>query len=478
MAGRLLPWTLALLLLAAAGCGPKPPTFENLVVVVVDTLRSDHLPSYGYERETAPFLARLAAEGVQLQGYSVTAWTRPSVATLLTGLHPQRHQAVGRIDALPGETPYLPEILGEAGFAVHGVSANPNVGRKWGFARGYTKFFSWIGFKKVNDGRITTRALAQVAAVKPRTSRFFLYVHYMGPHDPYEPRRPWGSDGPPAGGYLDPQVLIVRDTPPSEEELQQLRDQYDGEIREVDRAIERLVQGLSEQGLLERTLLVVTSDHGEEFGDHGGLLHGRTLHEEILNVPLILWSRDGLPRRRSEKLFYHLDFLPTMLEALDLPAVDGIDGRPRWERAIAGTGQGDRELFAHLDIEGRGALALRTFPYKLIHTNKPPYRRLADLRRDPAERRAEPPRGELAESLFRRLVEHHNQLAETAYEQRKAGLDREDRRSLAALGYLRGNETPEEIEARAVPARLSLRIGLERLANPPAPARAGDRSGS
>lgn len=445
--------------LLVAGCGPPAPRFDNLVVVMVDTLRSDHLPSYGYERDTAPYLARLADEGIQLQGYAVSSWTRPSIASLLTGLHPQRHQAISRSDRLPPEAPYLPEILSGDGVQTAAFISNLNVGRKWGFDRGFQGYDQANGVRKMDGTRVTTRALNLARGLQPP---YFLFVHYVDPHDPYRPRRPWGGERP-AQGYFQPRALQGRAEPPTPEELRQLRDQYDGEILEVDREIERLIRELRNRGLLERTLVVVTADHGEEFGEHGGLTHGHTLYEEVLKVPFVLWSEEGLPHRRSEEVFYQLDFAPTMLEALGRPVPDGMDGLPRWRETVAGRSQAERDLFFHLDLERRGILALTSSRLKLLHCNQPPFNRLTDLARDPGET-GEPLSDEAAQRrLLEQLIGHHNALAGNALERRTTDLDPGLRRSLAALGYLQVDTPQHELEARAIPPRLSPRIGLERV---------------
>lgn len=455
----LLPLFCAAALLLA-GCEGPPPKFDNLVVVMVDTLRSDHLPGYGYERDTAPYLARLGDEGIQLQGYAVTSWTKPSVASLLTGLHPQRHQAISRSDRLPPEAPYLPEILSNRGFRTAAYIGNLNAGRKWGFDRGFQSYDQANGARKMDGFRVTNRALDLARGLQPP---YFFFVHYVDPHDPYRPRRPWGAEGRPAQGYFQPRALQGRAEPVTPEEMQQLRDQYDGEILEVDQEIERLLRELRNRGLLERTLVVVTADHGEEFGEHGGLTHGRTLHEEMLQVPFILWSEEGLPHRRSEEAFYQLDFAPTMLEALGHPVPDGMDGLPRWRETVNGRGQGDRDLFFHLDLEGNGILALTSSRLKLLHANRPPFNRLTDLARDPRESGEPLADPEAQRRLFERLIGHHNALAGKALERRTTDLDPSLRRNLAALGYLQVDTPQHELEARAIPPRLSPRIGLERV---------------
>ena len=125
--------------------GAPSVTYRNLVLVVADTLASRHLSSYGYPRDSTPFLARLAAEGIQFQGYSASSWTRSSMATLLTGLYPQRHRTVDRNDALPADVPFLSELLAKAGFQTAAFVNNPNIGKAFGFERGYTHFTAYAG---------------------------------------------------------------------------------------------------------------------------------------------------------------------------------------------------------------------------------------------------------------------------------------------------------------------------------------------
>lgn len=438
---------VVLLALGASGCGPRP-AFDNLVVIVVDALRSDHLPSYGYARDTAPYLTRLAGEGIQLQGYSVSSWTKPSVASLLTGLAPQRHQAISRSDHLPAAAPYLPELLRKAGFDTAAYVANLNVGREWSFDRGYRVFLQPNGTQKVDGQRVTGSLLA---GTRDLERRFFLYVHYVDPHDPYVPRKPWAG-----GRYVQPRQIERGRFPMDDATLQQLRDQYDGEIAEVDREIEHLLAELRKRGLLKRTLVVVTADHGEEFGEHGGLTHGHTLYEEVLRVPFLLWSENGLPRSNSGNHFYQLDFLPTMLAALGEKVPEKLDGRSSWPEILESRPVA-RPLYFHLDLDRQGALAVLDFPRKLIHGVQEPVNRLYDLDSDPGERS---PQTDSGGALLTELLRQHNRGGRQAFERRTGDVHGKLRESLAALGYLR-SETPDaELRERVIPPRLDPERGL------------------
>lgn len=450
--------------LVTGSCTPEPPHFQNLVLVMVDTLRSDHLPCYGYPRDTAPHLCQLAAEGWQLDAYPTSSWTKPSVASLLTGLQPQRHQAIGRADSLPATVPYLPEELARAGFDTAAYVGNRNIGRKFGFDRGFRRFEMTRATGKVDGRRVTDETLALLPDLK---SRFFLYVHYVDPHDPYRPEEPWREPGAALDRrpYVQPQRLRSGEDPMEEDTIPRLIDQYDGEIREVDEEIRQLLAALGDAGLLEGTLVVVTSDHGEEFGEHGGLTHGTTLYEELLRVPLVFWTRGGLPPAPKDRSFYQLDFRATLLEALGVseggdPAGDE-EGTSRWRALARGADLGSGEdRFFHLDLDTRGAIALERWPTKLIHDAHAPHDRLFDLRDDPVELSPATTATPELEELRRRLVNHHNRETALAAERRRETVDDETRRGLAALGYLQLDTPQEELEERTLPERIDRDHGL------------------
>jgi arylsulfatase A-like enzyme len=428
-------WLLTAGLLAAAGCGsgaggaPPVPHFRNLVVVLVDSLRSDHLPSYGYARNTAPHLARLADQGIQLQGYAASSWTRPAVATLLTGLAPPRHGAFGRWDRFVAELPYLPVILEKAGWRTAAVVGNGNVGNVFGFGRGYAEF---IAFDKAKPraAEVITRAIETIPHL---TTPFYLYVHLVDPHGPYRPAKPWESLGR-ASASPPPPLPRPNDSLPSPARLQYMRDLYDGEIAEMDPQIGRLLDALDAAGALDDTLVVVTADHGEEFGEHGGLAHGRTLFEESIQVPFVVWAKSGLRPYESTEPFHHVDFVPTVLEALGLPAPMGLDGRSRWREVVTRHFGPPRPLFFHLDLAQDAVLAVFEPPYKLVLGTHPPAL-LFDLARDGAERldlgREPAERARLSRALLEWTVtESARRPAQEIADLPPAVVDR-----LAALGY-------------------------------------------
>ncbi|RPJ44709.1 MAG: hypothetical protein EHM19_06340 [Candidatus Latescibacterota bacterium] len=303
-------------LLAALSCGPPAPPKPNIVVIVIDTLRRDHLPFYGYERETAPFLSGLAAAGAVFERvHSTSSWTAPATASLFTSLYPVQHgvregfhaaQARGggggrfRLDALPEEIETLGEAMKRAGYETFAITDNINISPLAGFHQGFDRFWytNDAGSRRVNA---TLREQAErIGSASP----YFLYLHYMDPHRPYQRVAPWYEAEPDS---LADEIAA-----------------YDSEIRAVDAAIEEAFRLF---GWERGTILVVTADHGEEFFEHGGWDHGRTLFSEVLDLPLLIYSGEGgaAPRRFAERVSI-LDILPTLRSAAGAPPVAGDRG--------------------------------------------------------------------------------------------------------------------------------------------------------
>ncbi len=437
---------LFLLALAGCGCGAEDPgaerrhegDFENLLLIVVDTLRSDHLPSYGYPRNTAPFLTRLAGEGIQLQGYAVSSWTRPSMATLFTGLYPQRHQAIGRKDRLPGGVPFLAQILESYGFSTAALVTNGNVSEELGFRRGYGAYEELLPAEKLRARPVVDAALGMTRGLEPP---FYFYVHFMDPHDPYAPRSPWGAARARAQPYLQPQDVFRDQLPLDGEVLSRLVNQYDGEILEMDREIERLITALRQRGALDRTLVVVTGDHGEEFGEHGDLAHGKTVHEEVVQVPLLLWSPGGLEPYRSDASFHQVDFLPTALEALGVPVPPDIDGVSWWPEIRGRRYRPRKELLFHLELDGYGDLGLSIDSGKVILRRAAPEALFFDLEAASGERLMTDFGWLTRQRLWRRLRKLNRDLEARSFDRETVEVSDDVREQLEALGYV-GDEAP------------------------------------
>lgn len=449
---------------------------HSVVLIVVDTLRQDHLALYGYERETAPFLSRLGSQGAVFDGLSSSSWTKPATASLLTGLHPIRHQTVGRTDALPTEVRTLPEILTSYGYQANGISANGHITGEFGFAQGFRRLLYLRAMDDTNSRAMQVNAVL-IPALKNLRPPFFLYVHYIDPHSPYAPLSSW--DGSPlseslrahSGGLtveqLLPSVVARRDS----QSLRDAIDLYDGEIRQVDVAIEHLMHALRVNGALENTLVIVTADHGEEFEEHGMLSHGQSLYEEVTRVPLIVYSPKLVRPGRRRGVAQLEDVVPTVLAILgieersaDGSRFDGLDLsrvlRSR-EEAIQ-----PRDHLLHLDYieptptnEGiyRGELALlrdetRT---KAILGHSPSRKELFDLALDRGESRnllSSEMSNPVATNAFGRIRDLYNELSKRALTRRRADANEATLKDLQALGYVAGLR--QDREPRVIPRRI------------------------
>lgn len=401
---RILP-----LLLLVGGCAdaPRAPLAGwNLVVVNVDALRADHLGFHGYARPTSPCLDALAAGGVVFeQAISSSSFTRESVATLLTGRLPSSGPSAGWSAAPAAGSGHLGESLRAAGYRT-GFFSNTLMLRDPGFTRGFEEVQHLPArFGLSGEGpRLTARALRFVR--KNRDGPFALYLHYLDPHAPYEPDPELLArlaDPPPTAAddlvlYRDvvPRLgaLRARGFGPGDPRFESLVLRYDAEILGTDAAIGALVRGLERLGVADRTLLVVTADHGEEFLEHGGVEHGWTLYQESIHVPLLFHAPGALPPARVALRVSQVDLLPTLLALLGLPARGlPLDGAPLFAIGTGGLRASpvERPVVAELLIPFRNVVrATLLGDWKLVRAWRwlPPQERIAEGRASDPPRRA------------------------------------------------------------------------------------------
>lgn len=418
--------------------------------MVIDTLRQDRVGAYGERRPTTPTLDRLASAGAVADGLSPAAWTRPATATLLTGLHPLRHGVLGHDDHLPREVRTLAQRLEERGFATLAISSNPHVAPKWGFRRGFHQLLpAWDSAEdphRSNSASVNRILFSALATLRPP---FFLYVHYLDPHQPYDPPRAYdGSPLPPELRALAPlekgaRYPILGPAPP--ELVRAASDLYDGEVRANDAALGELLSRVHELRLDENTLIVVTADHGEAFFEHGRSGHGHMLDAEIARVPLVWWAPGVVAGGGRFATMGLADIVPTALRLLGAGAAQveaaGFDGL---DQSDALRGRAPLAAARHLlFVEGEpGAIALLDGPWKLLLGSRPYRKSLYALDTDPGERRdlaAADGSGATLARLARELAEEYNRLraspAAPAEPERVA--DAELERAIAALGYER-----------------------------------------
>ena len=352
------------------GCGgedlpwvePGPP---NVLFYVADTLRADSLSLYGGSVVATPGLDSLARDAVVFErAYATSSWTRASVASMLTGLHPDVHGTRTRNDVVSESVVLLSEIFSQQGYRTAAIVTNPNVGSIYGFSQGFDEFIELFGRREremvdqqkarrakaadiefVDSSEVTERAIAWIDA---DSSPFFLFVLSIDPHWPYEPPAEFDRYGEGYSGRVDSDrdAILRRDLSPADRE--RVRSLYYGEIAFNDHSLGGLLEHLRAVDLYDDTVVVFTSDHGEEFWEHGRVMHGRTLYEEAIRVPLLIRHPRGLGAAARVAEPVELTDIPATLLALaGLPAPYELDGRS----LIGGPAFHPRTLYSTLDLD-------------------------------------------------------------------------------------------------------------------------------
>ncbi|MEC4685154.1 MAG: sulfatase [Nitrospirota bacterium] len=319
----------------------------NIILISIDTLRADHLSCYGYHRPTTPNIDRLAAEGtIYRQNYSTGVWTPPGHASMLTGLYVSEHGVYGE-KRLADEIPTVATILKENGYQTAGFVNNSQVGELVGFNKGHDLFVEvWKGVqsrtaleKIINGGFRKIRSFLSYEDMgAKRTNLLFLdwinrtekdkpfysFLHYIEPHNPLSPPIPFRKQ------FLrkykninkdkvkkiahNPLICYVEDINLNDNEVSYIKDLYDGEIAYTDSVIGEIVSRLRNNNIYDNTMIVITSDHGEHFGEYGHWSHVASLHKEVLHVPLIIKYPEGIDCHTEVDGYTQLvDIFPTIM---------------------------------------------------------------------------------------------------------------------------------------------------------------------
>src|SRR5262245_58837702 len=348
---------------AASGVPGPPP--QGVIVVWADTLRRDHLGAYGYERPTSPFLDRLAREGTLFRdAVSQASWTKVSTPSLLTSLYPTTHTVRDFGDRLPASARTVAEVYREAGYATACFSSVIFIGKFSNLHQGFEELHEAGSLPDQNTSKTACEYVDRLGTWLEghRDSPFFVLLHVTDPHDPYRPPPPYDTLFAKAGGFeeherqvkeaqkhiADPLMKLFN--MPSRNELEAARLDadayvdfekawYDGSIRGLDAEMARLSERLRGLGLDRRTLLVFTSDHGEEFLEHGRMFHGQNVYGHQNNVPLVLWKPGLVPAGREvTETVQTVDIMPTLLAASGLPVPAEAQGHSLWSLIAAPRG--------------------------------------------------------------------------------------------------------------------------------------------
>jgi arylsulfatase A-like enzyme len=425
----------------------------NVIVILVDTLRADRLGYQGYQPETSPHLDRLAGESVAfLQHTGHASRTGPSVASLFTGLHSRSHGVVNPLNhwgakgTLHDTQTTLAELLSESGYRCTGFVANPNASARFGFDQGFETFILLRWQKASVINHVVQDWLDKRADSLDAGAPFCLYLHYVDPHSHYEApekiaKRFTNPDysGPITGNHRQLDRIISGELEVDDADIEHLNALYDAEIRNFDGHMEELLADLRRREFLDRSLLVFVADHGEELMDHDSVLHGYTLYQEQLRIPLLI-RHPEFPARRVETLSRQIDILPTILELLDIPRPNFLQGE-----SLAPEMRGEsarkkrRPVYAHTSLKAVKTVQLHAYAdgdWKIIETLVPDRRRaLYNLKEDPDEGRnlaEEEP--EMLETMTEAL--HRFEASLPVGQGGIVQLTSEEIKELRALGYL------------------------------------------
>lgn len=436
----------------------------NVILIVMDTARADHLSCYGYSRKTTPNIDKIARQGVLFENaFSTAPWTPPSHASIFTGKYPSHHKTFGRNVQFKNQDTSLAQILSSNGYRCIGVTSSPLLGLGSGFETGFHEYVEMSDehfLSNLSSARLWTKDIIRTIIFGPDKSSykvtelvkgllkkhcrerapFFLFVNYLGCHVPYDPPRPfkgrfcdnfnesrlyikefflkkmlrrtsetvsdqdldiqrlqWIASG--KGGVL----FSMKKSFVSEKEWEIVKLWYDGEIAYLDFLIGDLVDFLRDSDLFDNTLMIITSDHGENFGEHGLAGHALCVYDSVLHVPLIVsFPSLIIEEKRIRNLVSIVDIFPTILDVAGVKFGEKISGKsllPFEERKMHGFicaeyaglhfmhAFGTRTGSLELDRIDKGCKCIRNPVYKYIITKDPSSEKeeLFNVLRDPFE---------------------------------------------------------------------------------------------
>ena len=378
---------------------PKPGTNgPNIILIGIDTLRADYLSTYSENAEPkTPTLEAFAKDSVLFKNcFAQASWTKPSFATLFTGLYPESHTATSKESELPDEVVTAAEMLEKGGYYTEGYSNNPNITAFLNFQQGFTKYTDLkpdLCFGAPASAERTTvyqilrkirlRFLVKKMVVTdfyqpaekvtqigldwfdkkevPQGTPFYLFLHYMDPHDPFM------DPDSKQGGYARAKM----ENPDADEFLEPMRNAYIREIEHLDKHLGILFDGLKKRGVYDDTAIIFVSDHGEEFYDHNGWWHGQTLYDEQIFIPLIVkLPRNKLAGTVNTDLARHVDVTPTILSLAGLAPDPSMQGKSLFTESGVLSDNEVGFIYSENDFEGIALQSVRTMTEKIINANE------------------------------------------------------------------------------------------------------------
>lgn len=439
---------------------------HHVFLIVVDTLRRDALSCYAAGGAPTPNIDRLAEDGVTfLSAVSASSWTLPSMCSIMSGLEPAIHGAIHSRQALDDSVRTIADMMRGDGYETSAIGCNPMLSRAHNLTQGFDEY-QWYPrpaddisagkrilralFPEVYRVDVTTEELTDVAiewAGRHRDRDAFLWLHYFDPHHPYAPPKRFLPDGspPPAMGpvFEDRKEIQAGLFAPSAAQREWIRSLYLGEVRYVDEQVGRLLDALRSMGLYDESLIILTSDHGEEFWEHGGFEHGHTLYRELLDVPLIVKPPRSADSARLSEL------VPTQGIASTIFEMCGVRYDPTYmARSLAPLLPGRTGDYEGAPVVSGGLLyfedrsSVTSERFKYIYSSTSRKEQLFDRLTDPGEQHPLWPVSDDALAEVRNILDEHVKRVKEAQDYLhirggwQADLDPETIRRLKALGYL------------------------------------------
>jgi len=421
----------------------------NILLISIDSLRADHLHSYGYARQTSPNIDALAADGAVFETViSPTSWTLPAHMTLMTSLAPEEHGVITNRLRLGANVDTLPMRLQRAGYTTAGFVSATYLDGIYGFSRGFDEYDDYTLLRVAGEksrAAVTSQQVAQraidflhrrAATRDPRP--FFLFLHFFDVHYNYNPPQPFARmfDSGYAGRATGDVDSIHRGM--ASRDLDHDVALYDGEIAWVDANIGKILATLSRLGIDENTIVAITADHGEEFLEHGQAAHYKTLYDEVLRVPLVIrYPGHVLAGRRVQGQVRLMDVAPTLLTLAGFSVAKVRSGTHARSLACLLTSPGQRSapvLPAFGDLRGEVA-SVRTGGAKLIRNLRTHREEFYDLASDPGERTNIDALPQTQRDQLRVILDRwRSSAANSSHSQ--ADLDDEEKAALRSLGYM------------------------------------------
>lgn len=429
----------------------------NVIVIVIDALRADHLQMYNYQQLTAPHLERVAKDGLIFSNmFSNAAETNPSIASLYSSTYTSTHRVFTCLgESLSEEALTVQEVLQKEGYYTAAFVANPVLERKLGFGQGFSEYDYFLPAYS-HAQKLFLFKLAKKAVILPvyfshdyyveanvvterikewlpeQKNKFFLYIHYMEPHMPYFAHPDNGfafsGDSEELGKRIFSREAAIR--------------LYDGEIEYVDKSIGDLISYLKQLGLYKNLLLIVTADHGEELLDHGRYGHGRTLYEEVIKVPLIIKFPKNKKKGVVDNLVSMIDIAPTILDVLNIQVPQKWHGKslidiqiPKQDQYVFSEDHSPKDTTS--EVRGE-SFSLRTHFWKLIVSTKRDLQptEFFDIYADKEETHSLEDKTTEQKQLRELITEIRTSAEKGRYFYKKESFDKETLEHLKSLGYL------------------------------------------